>query len=108
MAVERPSSAIWFVLRIKMQYYSCDCSPVSTYRIRVKQAQIRDGVLLVVDLYRLRALRKYHNQAKMSQVTAPRRCTHPDVVRCALQITPGMRMIGFRNLILGSAAGLLA
>ena len=49
MAVERPSSAIWFTLRIKMQHYSCDCSPVSIYRIRVKQTQIRDGVLLVVD-----------------------------------------------------------
>src|SRR5882757_2497516 len=49
MAVERPPSAIWFMLRIKMQHYSCDCSPVSTLRIRVEQAQIRDDVLLVVD-----------------------------------------------------------
>jgi hypothetical protein len=48
MAVERPPSAIWFILRIKMQHYSCDISPVSTFRIRVEQAQIRDDVFLVV------------------------------------------------------------
>jgi hypothetical protein len=46
VAVERPSSAIWFMLRIKMQHYSCDLAPVSTFRIRVEQAQIRDDVLL--------------------------------------------------------------
>ena len=49
MAVERPPGAIRFVFWIKMQHYSCDCSPVSTLRIRVEQAQIRDDVLLVVD-----------------------------------------------------------
>src|SRR5260370_15673673 len=49
MALERPPSAIWFKLRIKMQYYSCDFAPVSTCRIRVEQAQIRDDVLFVVD-----------------------------------------------------------
>src|SRR5712691_771666 len=49
MAVERPPSAIWFLLRIKMQHYSCDRSPVRTFRIRVEQAQIRDDVLFVVD-----------------------------------------------------------
>ena len=48
MAVERPPSAIWFMLRIKMQHYSCDFAPVSTFRIRVEQAQIPDEVLLVV------------------------------------------------------------
>ena len=50
MAVERPPSAIWFMLRIKMQHYSCDFAPISTNRIRVQQAQIRDDVLLVVDV----------------------------------------------------------
>jgi hypothetical protein len=49
MAVERPSSAIRFMFRIKMQHYSCDVAPVSTLRIRVEQAQIRDDVLLVVN-----------------------------------------------------------
>jgi hypothetical protein len=47
MAVERPLSAIWFILRIKMQHYSCYCAPVSTFRIRVEKAQIRDEVLYV-------------------------------------------------------------
>ena len=32
-----------------MQHYSCDIAPVCTYRIRVKQAQIRDDVLFVVN-----------------------------------------------------------
>jgi hypothetical protein len=49
MAFERPPSAIWFMLRIKMQHYSCYFAPVSTFRIRLEQAQIRDDVLLVVD-----------------------------------------------------------
>ncbi len=48
MAVERPPSAIWFVLRMKTQHYSCDFAPVSSFRIRVEQAQIRDDVLLVI------------------------------------------------------------
>src|SRR5258705_1351514 len=38
-----------FMLRVKMQHYSCDFAPVTTYRIRVEQAQIRDDVLFVVD-----------------------------------------------------------
>jgi hypothetical protein len=49
MAVERSPSAIWFMLRINMQHYSCDFAPVSTPPHRVKQAQIRDDVLFVVD-----------------------------------------------------------
>src|SRR5450755_2334558 len=49
MALERPSGAIRFIFRIKMQHYSCDVAPVSTNRIRVEQAQIRDEVLLVVN-----------------------------------------------------------
>src|SRR5713226_1810280 len=48
MAVERPPSAFGFMFRIKMQHYSCDFAPVSTFHIRVEQAQIRDEVLLVV------------------------------------------------------------
>ena len=47
MAVERSPGAIWFVLRIKVQHHSCDIAPVSTFRIRVEQAQIRDDVLFV-------------------------------------------------------------
>jgi hypothetical protein len=47
MAIERPPSAIWFILRIKMQHYSRDLAPVSTFRVRVEQAQIRDDVLFV-------------------------------------------------------------
>jgi hypothetical protein len=35
--------------RIKMQHHSCDFAPISTFRIRVEQAQIRDDVLLVVN-----------------------------------------------------------
>jgi hypothetical protein len=49
MAVECPPGAIGFMFRIKMQHHSCDVAPVSTVRIRVEQAQIRDNVLLVVD-----------------------------------------------------------
>ncbi len=48
MAVERPPGAIRFLFRIKMQHYSRDFAPVSTLRIRVEQAQIRDDVLFVV------------------------------------------------------------
>jgi hypothetical protein len=47
MALERPPSAIWFMTRIKTQHYPCDFAPVSTLRIRVEQAQIRDDVLFV-------------------------------------------------------------
>ena len=49
MAVERSPSAIWFMLRIKMQHYSCDLAPVSTVRICVEQAKICDDVLFVID-----------------------------------------------------------
>jgi hypothetical protein len=42
-----PAEPIWFMLRINMQHYSCDFAPVSTLRIRVEQAQIRDDVLFV-------------------------------------------------------------
>jgi hypothetical protein len=48
MAVERPPSATGFMFRIKMQHQSRDFAPVSTFRIRVEQTQIRDEVLLVV------------------------------------------------------------
>jgi len=34
---------------IQMQHDACDVAPVSTYRIRVEQAQIRDYVFLVVN-----------------------------------------------------------
>src|SRR5713101_6591441 len=37
------------MFRIKMQHDACDFAPVSTFRIRVEQAQIRDEVLLVVN-----------------------------------------------------------
>jgi hypothetical protein len=49
MAVERPSGAIRFMFRIKIQHYSCYFAPVSPLRIRAEQAQIRDGVFLVVN-----------------------------------------------------------
>jgi hypothetical protein len=48
MALERPPGAIGFMFRIKMQHHSCDFTPVSTFHIRVEQAQIRDEVFLVV------------------------------------------------------------
>jgi hypothetical protein len=32
-----------------MQHHSCDFAPVSTFRVRVEQAQLRDDVLLVVN-----------------------------------------------------------
>ena len=49
MAHERPPGAIRFMLRIKMQHYSCDLTPVSTVRICVEQAEICDDVLFVID-----------------------------------------------------------
>jgi|SRR5882724_2155448 len=49
MAFERPAGAIRFVIRIKIQHQTCDFTPVSTFRFRVQQAQIRDDVLLVVN-----------------------------------------------------------
>ena len=49
MALERPPGTIGVVFRVKMQHYPGDFAPVSTLRIRVEQAQIRDDVLLVVD-----------------------------------------------------------
>jgi hypothetical protein len=49
MAVERPSSAISVISRIKMEHYPGDFAPVSSFRVRVEQTQIRDEVLFVVD-----------------------------------------------------------
>src|SRR5882724_6389674 len=49
MAVERSPGAIGLILRIDVQHYSRDVAPVSTNRIRVEQAQIRNDVLLVVN-----------------------------------------------------------
>jgi hypothetical protein len=54
-----------------MQHHSSDFAPVSTLCIRVEQAQIRDDVLLVVDLYRLRGCANITTKRKMSLVTAP-------------------------------------
>ena len=45
MAVERPPGAIRVMLGIKTQHHSCDFAPISTFRIRVEQAQIRDDML---------------------------------------------------------------
>jgi hypothetical protein len=44
MAVECRPRAIWFVLRVEMEHNPGDMTPVSTFRIRVEQAQIRDDV----------------------------------------------------------------
>jgi len=49
MAVECRPRAIWFVLRIEMEHNPGDMTPVSTFRIRVEQAQIRDDVLFVIE-----------------------------------------------------------
>ena len=49
MAVERSPRAIWFVLRIEMEHYPGDITPVRTFGFRVEQAQIRDEVLFVID-----------------------------------------------------------
>ena len=43
MALVSPPGAIGFMFGIQMQHDACDVAPVSTYRIRVEQAQIRDG-----------------------------------------------------------------
>jgi hypothetical protein len=43
-----PAGAIRFLFRIKMQHHSCDFAPISTFRIRVEQAQIRHEVSLVL------------------------------------------------------------
>jgi hypothetical protein len=48
MALERPPGAIEFMLRITVQHYSGNFTPVSTLHVRVEQAQIHDEVLLVV------------------------------------------------------------
>ena len=48
MALERPPSAIWFMLRNKMQHQSRDFTPVRIFGIRVEQAQICQKVILVV------------------------------------------------------------
>ena len=49
MAVARPPGTSGFMFRIKMQHYPCDYAPVSTFRIRVEQAQIRDEGFLIVN-----------------------------------------------------------
>jgi len=49
MALKRPAGAIRFLFRINMQHHSCDFAPISTFRICVEQAQIRDDVLLVIN-----------------------------------------------------------
>src|ERR1700730_1934322 len=48
MSVVNPPGAIGLMFWIKMQHYSCNFAPVSTLRIRVEQAQIRDDVFLIV------------------------------------------------------------
>ncbi|KRR04423.1 hypothetical protein CQ12_38770 [Bradyrhizobium jicamae] len=49
MTVERPSRAISVIPRIKMENYSRNFAPVSSFRIRVERPQIRDDMLFVVD-----------------------------------------------------------
>jgi len=48
MALERPPGAIRFMFRLKMQHHPCDFTPVSTFHIRIEQAQIRDEMFFVV------------------------------------------------------------
>jgi hypothetical protein len=48
MALEHPSSAIRFIFWIKLKHYSCEFAPVSSFRIRVEQAKIRDDMLLII------------------------------------------------------------
>jgi hypothetical protein len=47
MALERPPGVIRFMFRIKMQHHPCDFTPVSTFHIRIEQAQIRDEMFFV-------------------------------------------------------------
>jgi hypothetical protein len=49
MAVERPAGAIRFMFRINVQHYSCNFTPVSTFRVRIEQAKIRNKLFLVVN-----------------------------------------------------------
>jgi hypothetical protein len=48
MGIERLPGAIGFAVRIKMQHYSCNVTPIGTVRFSVEQSQIRDKVLMVV------------------------------------------------------------
>jgi len=48
MAVEGLSRPIWFALRVDVQHDPRDLTPVSTLRIRIEQAHVRDGMLFVV------------------------------------------------------------
>src|SRR6266513_3464123 len=48
MTLECPPREIGFMFRIKMQNYSCDFTPISTFLVGVEQVQIRDEVFLVV------------------------------------------------------------
>jgi hypothetical protein len=49
MAFERLPSPIRFTVRIKMQHYSSNFTPVRTLCVRVEQTQILDDVFLVVE-----------------------------------------------------------
>jgi hypothetical protein len=49
MALKRPAGAIRFLSGSRCSTHSCDFAPISTFRIRVELAQIRDDVLLVVN-----------------------------------------------------------
>ena len=46
MAFERLPGAIRFAVRIKMQHNACDFTPVSTFHIRIEQAQMRDQMFV--------------------------------------------------------------
>jgi hypothetical protein len=41
MALERTSGAVGFMFRVKVQHDPRDFTPVSTFHIRVEQAQMR-------------------------------------------------------------------
>jgi hypothetical protein len=48
MTVERPPGAIGFAVRIKMQDYAGNFTPVGAFCVGVEQTQIRDEVFLVI------------------------------------------------------------
>jgi hypothetical protein len=50
MALERPPGAVRFIFRIKMQHHPCDFMPVSTFHIRIEQAQMRDEMFVALTL----------------------------------------------------------
>jgi hypothetical protein len=45
-ALERPPGAVRFIFRVKIQHHPCDFTPVSTFNIRIEQAQIRDEMFV--------------------------------------------------------------